>query len=162
MSDVLLKFVGLNDIPQWLKLSHEYDVYIIELVGSLLQWYDGNENNIAFLDYMNSKIAKKEAIIAVGRANTECQGIIAFSRNNNRITFFGVSHKAHFEFVSKLLIDYALSHLDMNKQISVNIIKSDAEMLFKVREIFSDYGFIYSNSEFENGVPVDKFNKSVN
>lgn len=155
MSDILLKNVGVNDIPQWLKLSHEFDVYITELVGNLSQWYDGNENDIAFLEYMNSKIVKKEAIMAVGRANT-CLGIIAFSRNNNRITFFGVSHKAHFESVSKLLIDYAMSHLDTNKQISVNIIKSDAEMLNKEREIFYDYGFVNSNSELENGVPVDK------
>jgi hypothetical protein len=157
MSDFLLKIVGVNDIPQWLKLSHEFDVYIKELVGSLSQWYNGNKNDIAFLDYMNAKIAKKEAIMALGRANKDCLGIIAFSKNNNRITFFGVSHKAHFESVSKLLIDYALSHLDTNKQISINIIKSDAEMLYKEREIFSEYGFVYGNSELENGVPVDKF-----
>lgn len=61
MTDILLKTVGENDIPQWLKLSHEFDVYIKELVGSLSQWYDGNEN--AFLDYINSKIVKKEAIL---------------------------------------------------------------------------------------------------
>lgn len=148
--------VEVKDIPQWLKLSHEFDLYIKELVRSLSQWYNGNENDIEFSEYMNSKIAKKEAIMAVERDNTDCLGIIAFSRNNNRITFFGVSHKAHFESVSKLLIDYALSHLDTNKQITVNVIKSDAEMLYKERKVFSDYGFIYSNSELENGVPVDK------
>lgn len=97
--------------------------------------------------------------MVVGRVNTDCLGIIAFSRNNNRITFFGVSHKAHFESVSQLLIDYALSQLDANKQISVNIIKSDAEMLRKEREIFYDYGFVNNNSELENGVPVDKLCK---
>lgn len=159
MTDILLKTVGENDIPQWLKLSHEFDVYIKELVGSLSQWYDGNENDIAFWDYMNSKIVKKEAIMAVGRVNTDCLGIIAFSRNNNRITFFGVSHKAHFETVSQMLIGYALSQLDANKQISVNIIKSDAEMLRKEREIFYEYGFVNYKSELENGVPVDKLCK---
>jgi hypothetical protein len=156
MTDILLKVVEINDIPQWLMLSHEFDLYIKETVGSLSQWYDGNENNIAFTDYMNSKITKKEAIIAIERASTGCLGIIAFSRNNNRITFFGVSHKAHFESVSNLLIDYALSQLDTNKRITINVIKSNAEMLYKERKVFSDYGFIYSNSELENGVPVDK------
>lgn len=157
MSNILLKVIEANDIPQWLKLSSEFDLYIKELVGSLSQWYDGNEKDIAFSDYMNSKIAKKEAIMAVERANTDCLGIIAFSRNNNRITFFAVSHKAHFESVSKLLIDYALSHLDMNKRINVNVIMSDAEILCKEREVLSNYGFIYNNSELENGVPVDMF-----
>lgn len=157
MSNILLKVIEENDIPQWVSLSSEYDLYIKELVGSLSQWYDGNEKNIGFTDYMNSKIAKKEAIMAVEKANSDCLGIIAFSRNKNRITFFAVSHKAHFESVSKLLIDYALCHLDTNKQIIVNIIKSKAEILCKEREIFSDYGFIYSNSELENGVPVDIF-----
>ena len=95
--------------------------------------------------------------MAVERANTDCLSIIAFSRNNNRITFFGVSHKAHFESFSKLLIDYALSHLDTNKRITVNVIKSDAEILCKERKVFSNYGFIYSNSEIENGVPIDMF-----
>lgn len=159
MSEILLKTVGENDISQWMKLSHEYDVYVKELVGSLSQWYDGNENDIAFMDYMSSKIVKKEAIMAVGRVNKDCLGIIAFSRNNNRITFFGVSHKAHFESVSQLLIGYALSQLDANKQISVNIIKSDAEILRKIREIFYEYGLVNYNSELENGVPVDKLCK---
>lgn len=54
-----------------------------------------------------------------------------------------------------MLIDYALNQLDMNKRITVNVIKSDAEILCKERKVFSDYGFIYSNSEIENGVPVD-------
>lgn len=62
MTDILLKTVGENDIPQWLKLSHEFDVYIKELVGSLSQWYDGNENDIAFLDYMNSEIVKRKQL----------------------------------------------------------------------------------------------------
>ena len=46
MSDILLKVIEANDIPQWLKLSHEFDLYIKELVGSLSHWYDGNENDI--------------------------------------------------------------------------------------------------------------------
>jgi hypothetical protein len=137
-------------------LSHEFDVYIKELVGSLSHWYDGSENDIAFSEYMNSKIVKQEAIMVVERANTRCLGIIAFSRNNNRITFFGVSHKADFESVSMLLINYVLNQLDTNKQITVNVIKSDSEILNKERKIFADYGFIYRNSDLENGVPVDK------
>ena len=56
-----------------------------------------------------------------------------------------------------MLIDYALSHLDKNKRITVNVIKSDAEILCMERKVFSNYGFIYSNSELENGVPVDMF-----
>jgi hypothetical protein len=156
MADLLLKVVEAIDIPQWLMLSHEFDVYIKELVGSLSHWYDGNENDIEFSDYMNSKIVKQEAIMVVERANTCCLGIIAFSKNNNRITFFGVSHKADFEPVSMLLINYVLSQLDTNKQITVNVIKSDSEILNKERKIFADYGFIYRNSDLENGVPVDK------
>lgn len=156
MKDILLKVVETNNIPQWLMLSHEFDLYINELVGNLTQWYQGNEKDIAFLDYMNAKITKKEAIMAIDNTNTGCLGIIAFSKTYNRITFFAVSHNADFESVSKMLIDYALSQLDTYKQITVNVIKSDAEILCKERKVFSNYGFVLSNSELENGVPVDK------
>lgn len=61
--DVLLKAVETSNIPKWIDLSREFDLYIKELVGTLTQWYDGNEKDIAFTDYISSKIAKKEAIM---------------------------------------------------------------------------------------------------
>lgn len=49
-----------------------------------------------------------------------------------------------------------MSQLDTDKQISVNVIKCDAEIIRNEQKIFSDYGFVFNRSEFENGVPVDK------
>lgn len=87
MSDILLKVIEANDIPQWLKLSHEFDLYIKELVGSLPHWYDGNENDITFLDYMNSKIVKKEAVMVVERTAADCMGIARATRKR-RLNIF--------------------------------------------------------------------------
>lgn len=79
MKDILLKVVETNDIPQWLKLSHEYDLYINKLVGNLDQWYKGNEKDIAFSDYMIAKITKREAMMAIDITNSFCLRIIAFT-----------------------------------------------------------------------------------
>lgn len=153
MNNFKLRTVEMSDISVWVQLSQEYDIYVKELVGDLTQWYDGNETDRSFDDYMKAKIQKKEAIMAT--QNGICQGIIAFSRTHNRITFFAIAHNADFESVSKLLIDYTFTQLDTEKKISVNVIKSNAQIIQKELKIFSDYGFTFSSEELENGVPVN-------
>ena len=86
-----IRLVNHNDIPKWWALSREYDCYVKEIVSDLTEWYDGNDTSPAFDAYIQSKIKKSEAFIAVD-ALDNCLGIIAVSVNNNRITFFGISH----------------------------------------------------------------------
>lgn len=152
---LFLRPVQRTDIPIWCQLSHEYDPYVIELVSDLSHWYDGNESDTSFIAYMESKIKKEEAFMAVNTAG-EPFGIIAFSRINNRITFIGVFHNRDFFNTGKVLLDYAMLQLDKKSPISINVIKSKAEHIKKEMQLIKQYGFQYSNDELENGVPVEK------
>lgn len=157
MGNILIKPVTKGDIGIWMELSREYDEYIKEMVSGLTHWYEGNETDMAFTDYMNAKIEKKEAFMAID--DKECLGIIAFSKTYNRITFFAVAHNKEFESVGDILMDHAFKQLDTSLDISINVIKSTAEHVRKEREFVKECGFVFSNEELENGVPVDKMIK---
>ena len=154
-----IRLVNNSDIPQWMALSREYDCYVRELVADLTEWYDGNETSPAFGDYMDSKIVKQEALMAVDTSNG-CLGIIAISIKNNRITFFAVSHKSDFQSVGSALIKTALEKLDGSKPISINEIINTSPQIQKFRDLFLDFGFAYSCDSIENGVPVETFVKT--
>ena len=151
-----IRLVTNNDIPAWMALSQEYDCYVRELVPDLSEWYDGNDTSPAFGDYMNSKINKQEAFMAIDTSDG-CLGIIAISLKNNRITFFGVSHKSEFHLVGSALMKTALKKLNGSKPVSINEIKSSSPQIKKFRDLFHDFGFAYSCDSVENGVPVNTF-----
>ena len=154
MLDIRIKTVDYSDIARWVSLSKEYDGYIKEIVSDLTEWYEGDgSSSVSFDDYMGSKISKGEAFMAIG-ADDDCRGIIAVSIANNRITFFGVSHKYDFYEVGDFLLAYALSKLNINANITTNIVKSNAEPFQKERSLFNKYDFTYSHDGLENGVPV--------
>lgn len=149
-----IKTVDYSDIPHWVSLSKEYDVYIQEIVPNLTEWYEGNgTSSISFEDYMDSKISKGEAFMALGEDNS-CRGIVAVSIANNRITFFGISHKYDFYEVGDFLLTHALSKLDISANITTNIVKSNAEPFQKEHALFNKYNFAYLYDGLENGVPV--------
>ena len=149
-----IKIVDYSDIPHWVELSKEYDRYILELVPNLTEWYEGNgDTSISFVKYIDSKISKGEAFMAIDD-NDECRGIVAISIANNRITFLGVSLKFDFMDVGVFLLEHALSQLDIRSDITTNIVKSNAESFQKEHELFCKYGFIFSHDGLENGVPV--------
>jgi len=56
-------------------------------------------------------------------------------------------------------MNYALNQLNMNREITINVIKSTAQHIEKEREFIKKYGFSCISSELENGVPVDKMVK---
>ena len=157
MENILIKPVTKDDIGTWWDLSREYDEYIKEMVSDLTHWYEGNETDTAFTDYMNAKIEKNEAFMAI--EDKECLGIIAFSKTHNRITFFAVVHNKEFEPVGGILMDHAFDQLNTSFDISINVVKSTAEHVKKEREFVKKRGFEFANEELENGVPVDKMIK---
>jgi predicted GNAT family N-acyltransferase len=114
---------------------------------------------VAFADYMKAKIEQREAVMAIDKNEKKCLGIVAFSRNHNRITFFGISHNQDYYLVGEILMSYALNQLNSHHEITINVIKSTAHYIEKEREFIKKFGFICIGSEFENGVPVDKMMK---
>ena len=131
---MLTRWITTADKPAWMALSKEYDREISE-IACLTAFYDG------FDEYMNRKIAQNEAAMAVDRITGECRGIIAFSRNHNRITFFAISQNADYDAASESLLTVALSRLDANKDIIVHLPKSETERLKRDRSFLEKNGF---------------------
>ena len=149
-----IRLVTKNDISKWEYLSFEHDKYVKELVSDLSEWYNGNENSISFNKFMESKINKNEAFMAVDK-NDNCLGLIAFSYKNNNITFFGINNNTNIEFVGNKLLSHILGLLNKNKSIYVNILKCKSNWINSYRELFINNGFILYGDTIENGVPVN-------
>ena len=146
----MIKALSEADIPLWLALAHEYDLYIQPLIADLMVFYYG------FDTYMLTKIQHQEAFMAVERAKPEqCGGIIAFSRTHNRITFFGVSGQYNVEDVGVFLLQHAFSQLDLSRYITVNTLKSDAGVFRREKKLFEEVGFIEQDETvLEAGIPA--------
>ena len=156
-----IKTIDNSDIPVWVELSREYDRYILEIVPSLTEWYEGNgELSVSFDKYMESKIIKNEAFMVIGD-DGGCCGIIAISVANSRITFFAISHKCDFMDAGDILLNHALSKMSVRSSITTNIVKSDAEPFQKQHALFKKYGFTFSHYGLENGVPVSCMERKV-
>ena len=82
---MLIRWVDRDDTKNWQRLAMQ----VAELFDSPSMPYDES-----FVRYMNVKAEKYEAIAAVDRMSEDILGIIAFSRKNNRISWFAVS-KGH-------------------------------------------------------------------
>ena len=159
MQHIITRPLSMKDIPTWLALSNEYDNYVRELVSDLTLWYEGNNSDIAFLDYMKAKISQREACIALDEETKKNIGIVAFSKKNNKISFFGVAHGVDFHSAGDILISYAINQLNDQLDISITVLKSKSPHLEKERDLLKNHGFTCVGSELENGVPVETFVK---
>ena len=151
-----IRAVNANDIPRWQALSAEYDRYVRESVADLTEWYDGNDSSPAFFTYMQAKISQGEVFMAAD-ADDSCLGIIAFSKKNNRITFFAVSHRSDFQIVGNALFECAFEHLSDSKAVFINEIISSSEWMQLHGKLYRDWGFCFHCDAVENGVPVKTF-----
>jgi hypothetical protein len=151
---VEIREVTFADVPKWISLSKEYDKYVLELVPDLGEWYEGGNTSMAFNEYMQAKILQREAFLIEDEDDKKRLGIIAISKKNNRITFFGISHNSDFNKEGKFLVNHALSLLDVNSDISINVLKSNAKWIQEEYNFFAARGFSYSCDGQENGVPV--------
>ena len=139
---MLISLAASEDKPAWLALSQEYDKYI----KNLDLWYDG------FDEYMNNKIKKNAAVIAVDRMSGRCNGLIAFSKAYNRITFFGISENADFTETANRLLTVALRQLDTNKDATAILPEGVCPMLKKIISICEKHDFVIANDEIIQGV----------
>jgi predicted GNAT family N-acyltransferase len=146
---MLIRAVTKDDIPAWLALSHESDEIIEKMIPDVAAFYEG------FDEYMDVKIKQNEAFLAEDRASKRCLGIIGFSQKNNRISYIGVAKNSDFQKIGGKLMEVALNQLDNNKEITVNVIKSDAEPIKQERQLYESLGFKQDNDTiFESGVPA--------
>jgi len=145
---MLIRWITKQDIPMWEALSNEYDKYVSETAIDFSKWYQG------FSDYMNRKIGQYEAVIAVDRMSGNCNGIIAFSRSHNRITFFAVSSNANHAKTAEKMLCVALRQLNSNLDIIINLPESNSKPLSTDRRFFEDNGFVFFKSVNIDGCPM--------
>jgi len=139
----------MDDCQTWLNLAHESDELVSQLVPDISTFYDG------FNDYMKAKIKQNEAFMAVDRISGQCLGVIAFSKSHNRITFLGVSVNSDFPAIGSELMEVALNQLDNTREISVTVLKSDADPVKQERSLYESLGFNeYDDTILEAGVPA--------
>jgi len=150
MSRIDIRSMTLDDLQIWEKFAHNISDNVVKrLIPDISIFYEG------FDSYMDAKIKQNEAYIAIDEFTEQCAGIIAFSKKNNRITFFGVSEDFDFESIGSNLIDIALEKLDISSDITVNVLRGDFEPLLKEKRLYERYGFIeYDNTIYEAGVPA--------
>jgi len=151
---MLLRAVTLGDTQAWLDLSHEWDDIVAQLISDTSVFYEG------FDDYMSSKINQNEAFIAVDRPSGYCLGIVAFSKKNNRISYFGVAKKADFQLVGSKILEIALNKLDVAKEITATVFKSDLAPVRLERGLYESHGFTEHDTVLEAGIPACLMKKS--
>ena len=107
---MLIRWAVKDDKPAWM-----------ELAASVADLFDSPamSTDKSFHDYMESKTGKFEALIAVDRMSNTCLGVIGFSRNNNRISWFAVHRGYRGRGIGKKLLDTALRHLDNTREVTV-------------------------------------------
>src|SRR4030042_1399231 len=139
---MLIRAVTTDDRQVWLDLAHESDEVTGQLIPSIVTFYEG------FDAYTEAKIKQNEAFMAMDRISRRCLGIVAISKNHNRITFLGVTKKADFMKIGSRLMEIALNQLDTTREISVNVLKTDLEPIKQERFLYESLGF----TEFDNAV----------
>lgn len=95
-----------------------------------------------FHAFMDSKLSKFEALIAIDRMSQECLGIIAFSKTHNRISWFAVFNKHRSKGVGTRLLSTALRQLDNTKEVSVITFAANNLQGLSARITYQKAGFV--------------------
>lgn len=130
---MLIKWAANDDIPAWRALAGD----VAYVFGDAAMATDAKFN-----EYMESKISKFEALIAVDRASGDCLGVIGFSRTYNRISWFGVFERHRGKGIGKRLLATALRQLDNTKEISVITFREDDALGQPARAVYRKLGFV--------------------
>ena len=146
---MIIKEVTPEEIPIWLTIVHETDDIIARMVPDIAVFYMGLN------DYMQKKVQQHEAFKAYDTISQKCLGIIAFSRNDNRITNLGIPKSGNFQTIGSRLVEFALKELDGTKEITASVLDSKAGVFQKAHALYQHFSFIETNDKImENGVQV--------
>lgn len=139
---MLIRWATAEDKPAWIELAKD----VSDIFGHTNMSTDSD-----FLEYVDNKLSKNEALIAVDRMSNNCLGIIGFSRRNNRITWFGVFEKYRNRGAGMRLLTTALRQLDNSKDITVETFCDGHEAGLPARALYHKVGFVDSdNTLYDN------------
>jgi diadenosine tetraphosphate (Ap4A) HIT family hydrolase/GNAT superfamily N-acetyltransferase len=146
---MLIRPANESDKDSWIKLAKD--------VAHIFR-HPGMPEDKNFHEYIEAKLSKHEALIAVDRMTNNCLGIIGFSRTHNRITWFGVFERYRGKGVGAKLLKYALNQLDCSKEITVETYREDYKPGLAARSLYHKNGFVeVGNNLFDPfGNPICK------
>ena len=107
----------------------------------------------SFAEYMDNKIGNYEVLTAVDQMSNKCLGFIGFSRNNNRISWFGVLENERGRGIGSRLLKTALSQLDTTKEITVTTFCENYLPGLPARAVYSKFGFVDKEKTEHDGQP---------
>lgn len=129
---MLIRWVTPIDKPVWERLADD--------VADIFE-YPGMSTDKGFHEYMDAKIKNYEALIAIDRMSNSCMGVIGFSREANRVSWFGVFNQHRGKGVGARLLNTALRHLDNTKDITVETFRTDYPKGLSARAVYLKAGF---------------------
>ena len=111
-----------------------------------------------FISFLDSKIAKKEALVIRDKNNNnKLTGLITISHNNNRISWFAVSERYRRMGVGSTLLEYAINELDSSRDIEVTTFQEGYLQGIPARRTYQKFGFI----DYDLSVKMDGFPRSL-
>jgi GNAT superfamily N-acetyltransferase len=146
--------VEVVDVPTWKTLSNEMIEEYADTIKDKSIFLDG------FDDFMQRKIAHREAYKAIADETNEIAGIICISKKNNAITFFAVFSRYQRQCIGTILLKHALKNLDNERAIYANSFRADYRPGMASQIIYRKNGFITEDeSAIESGVHVCRLKK---
>lgn len=130
---ILIRCATRDDKPAWISLAED----VAEIFGN-----PNMPRDAEFHSYMEGKISKNEALIAVTQDTGECLGVIGFSKTHNRITWFGVFEKHRERGIGSELLRLALAQLDSSRSITVETYRAGYAPGEPARHVYHKFGFV--------------------
>ncbi|MHB1483087.1 MAG: GNAT family N-acetyltransferase [Saccharofermentanales bacterium] len=135
---MLIRWATDNDLGKWFILATE--------MSPIFRHPSDMAKDPEFITYARSKVGKFEAVIAVDYMSGDCLGVIGFSRNNNRISWFGVTEKYRNKGAGSKLLRTALNQLDNKKLITVETFPEGFEPGAPAKKLYRKFGFVETES----------------
>jgi len=141
---MLIRWATINDKTDWQTVAAD----VAEIFGA-----PDMPVSASFIEYMDSKISKYEALTAVDRMSGKCLGFIGFSRTNNRISWFGVLENERGRGIGSRLLKTALRQLEPTREITVTTFREDYQPGFSARTLYGKFGFVDKEQIEHDGQP---------
>ncbi len=141
---MLIRWAVMTDLNTWSVLA--------DAVSKQFDHSSQKGQDPDFLAFAKQKIDQHEALTAVDYRSGQCMGFLAFSRQNNRISWFAVSEEYRQRGVGTKLLKTALRQLDTAKPITVTAFPSSDPDEQAARHLYRKFGFSIEKNVVYNGL----------
>jgi len=129
---MFVRLAEIKDLNEWKTVAND----VAEIFGNPKMADDPE-----FIEYAERKLAQKEVFTAINKVGT-CIGFIGFSRNFNRITWFGILESYRNQGVGSKLLKCALNELDAPKEITVETFRDNNMFGKPALNFYLKHGFV--------------------